>query len=161
MDGLPAAVTGPALDRADQWIRTLDGSPKGRIVAEHEDRRDDNLLLAICMQQWPRLRRAFRFCSFSAEDRSTTSNVFDLQLVDGGRSTRSGEAATIVAARPDILEWPSPWTIQSIDAARLIGFVDLDTQQAGAIVAALIGAGRDDCSTLVGADGLEPPTLSV
>jgi hypothetical protein len=52
------------------------------------------------MQQWPRLRRAFRFCSFSVDDRSTSGDTFDLQLMDASRSTRlrlpDGIAASVV-----------------------------------------------------------------
>lgn len=85
---VPTAVPFPDLARVGQWVSALYGEPKGRIVAEREGPDDDDLVMAIWMQQWPRLRRAFRFCSFSADDRSTSADVFDLQLMDGGRSNR-------------------------------------------------------------------------
>ena len=41
---------------------------------------DEALILAAWMQQWPRLRRAFRFCSLVGADRSISSDAFDLQM---------------------------------------------------------------------------------
>ena len=41
---------------------------------------DERLLLAIWMQQWPRLRRSFRFCSSVGADRSNDSGQFDVQI---------------------------------------------------------------------------------
>lgn len=37
--------------------------------------------LAIWAQQWPRLRRTFRFCTFALNDRSSSNTVFDLQIL--------------------------------------------------------------------------------
>ncbi|HEY0312259.1 MAG TPA: hypothetical protein VGC56_07155 [Allosphingosinicella sp.] len=101
----PAAVTGRDLQRVGQWIGALYGRPKSRIIAEREGRADDELVLAIWMQQWPRLRRAFRYCTFSADDRSTSADVFDLQLVDGGRSSRSRIPDGILASSVEGGEW--------------------------------------------------------
>jgi hypothetical protein len=42
---------------------------------------DEELILAIWLQQWPRLRRSFRFCSTTGADRSTPNEPFDLQVV--------------------------------------------------------------------------------
>ncbi len=39
------------------------------------------LALALWSQQWPRLRRSFRFCTGSLRDRSDRDQVFDLQVV--------------------------------------------------------------------------------
>jgi hypothetical protein len=41
-------------------------------------------------QQWPRLKRAFRFCTLSFAGRSAGGSVFDLQfLPESGRVSRS------------------------------------------------------------------------
>lgn len=101
----PTAVTPLDIGRAGQWVSALYGKPKGRIFAEREGHGDDELVLAIWMQQWPRLRRAFRFCSFSAEDRSTSVDTFDFQLVDTGRSTRSRISGGIIASTVEQESW--------------------------------------------------------
>jgi len=101
----PAAVPAADLTRAGLWVGALYGKPKGRIVAERDGPEDDELVVAIWMQQWPRLRRAFRFCSFSAEDRSTPADIFDLQLMDAKRSSRSRIPDGVIASTVDRSEW--------------------------------------------------------
>ncbi len=101
----PAAVPPVELRRARLWVSALYGKPKGRIIAERGTLEDDGLVVAIWMQQWPRLRRAFRFCSFSAEDRSTTTDIFDLQLMDAGRSSRSRIPDGVIASTVLHSEW--------------------------------------------------------
>ena len=58
-----------------------------RVVGSYGGEEDEQLVLEIWMQQWPRLRRGFRFCSFSAADRSTAADPFDLQLVEGNETS--------------------------------------------------------------------------
>lgn len=41
----------------------------------------DDLVLAMWDQQWPRLKRNFRFCTLSFADRSAGSSIFDLQFL--------------------------------------------------------------------------------
>lgn len=101
----PAAVHPDEIGRAGQWVSALYGKPKGRIIAERQGPGDDALVLAVWMQQWPRLRRAFRFCSFSVDDRSTSADTFDLQLMDAGRSTRLRLPGGIVASAVEQGEW--------------------------------------------------------
>ena len=101
----PAAVLPVDLGRAELWVSALYGKPKGRIVAERDALQDDELAVAIWMQQWPRLRRAFRFCTFSAEDRSKTTDIFDFQLMDTSRSGRSRIPDGVMASTVDHNEW--------------------------------------------------------
>lgn len=101
----PMVVPAHDVDRAGQWANALYGKPKNRIIAEREGPGDDVLVLAIWMQQWPRLRRAFRFSSFSADDRSTSADTFDLQLVDTGRANRSKMPDSIVATAVKQGDW--------------------------------------------------------
>lgn len=101
----PTAVLPPDLGRAGQWTAALYGKPKGRIIAEREGPGDDEIVVAIWMQQWPRLRRAFRFCSFSADDRSTSADVFDLQLMDAGRLSRSRISEGVIASTVQQGDW--------------------------------------------------------
>lgn len=101
----PSAVPIHDLSRAGQWVSGLYGKPKSKIIAEREGSGDDALILAVWLQQWPRLRRAFRFCTFSAADRSTSADAFDLQLMDSGRSTRSRTLAGTVATEFEQGTW--------------------------------------------------------
>lgn len=55
--------------------------------AQHER---DEFVLAMWAQQWPRLRRAFRFCTLSFADRSVGGSAFDLQFLPAsGRVPRA------------------------------------------------------------------------
>ncbi|MBW4976454.1 hypothetical protein KZZ08_22855 [Roseovarius mucosus] len=101
----PAIVPSHDLGKAGQWASALYGKPKSRFIAERQGPGDDVVVLAIWMQQWPRLRRAFRFCSFSADDRSTSADTFDLQLMDAGRSPRSRMPIGIVAPAVKQGDW--------------------------------------------------------
>lgn len=101
----PTGVPPADLRRAGLWASALYGNPKGRIVAEREGPADDELVAAIWMQQWPRLRRAFRFSTFSAEDRSTSADIFDLQLMDARSSNRSRVPNSVIASTADHSEW--------------------------------------------------------
>ncbi|AZS80086.1 hypothetical protein ELS24_17470 [Achromobacter spanius] len=95
----PTPVAPSDLRRAGQWASALYEKPKERIVDERERPEDEELIVAIWMQQWPRLRRAFRFCSFSAEDRSTSADAFDLQLIDVSRTSRSKVPRAVSSAK--------------------------------------------------------------
>lgn len=101
----PTALPFPDLERAGQWATALYGKPKGRIIAERKSPDDDELVVAIWMQQWPRLRRTFRFCSFSTDDRSTSAGVFDIQLMDVGRSSRSRIPGGVIASAVERGDW--------------------------------------------------------
>jgi hypothetical protein len=58
--------------------------PQDRIVAKRDAAVSvEALTLRIWDQQWPRLRRSFRFCTFTTKDRSTSGGAFDLQVLPG------------------------------------------------------------------------------
>lgn len=70
---------------ARKIIGSLYGRPKAKIIASRTAHHDpDVLVTAIWSQQWPRLRRSFRFCTLAATDRSTETASFDLQLLPPG-----------------------------------------------------------------------------
>ncbi|MDQ0396400.1 hypothetical protein J3R73_006192 [Labrys monachus] len=102
---ISTAVPPPDLGRVGRWVSALYGKPRSRIIAEREGPDDDGLVVAIWMQQWPRLRRAFRFCSFAADDRSTSADVFDLQLMDAGRSSRPRIPEGVIASAVERGDW--------------------------------------------------------
>ncbi|WP_371184521.1 GAP1-N1 domain-containing protein [Xanthomonas sacchari] len=101
----PTPVVASGLGRARPWASALYGKPTGRIIDELERPEDEELVVAIWMQQWPRLRRAFRFCTFSTEDRSTSADAFDLQLMDVSRTTRSKVPDGVIASAKDGGDW--------------------------------------------------------
>jgi hypothetical protein len=56
--------------------------PRDRVIAKRDPAVSvEALTLRIWDQQWPRLRRSFRFCTFTTKDRSTTGGPFDLQVL--------------------------------------------------------------------------------
>ena len=62
-------------------LKELYSSPHRRVLVERPEVFSDEIVLAVWSQQWPRLRRAFSFCSLSTRDRSSNGIEFDLQLV--------------------------------------------------------------------------------
>ena len=62
-------------------ITALYGEPDEQIFLTVEDQAAaEAVVMAIWSQQWPRLRRGFRFCTLTFRDRSTSEHPFDLQL---------------------------------------------------------------------------------
>ena len=78
MTRTPIAIPPHDLDRADRWAGALYGKPKGRIIGEREGQPDD---------------------------RSTSSEVFDLQLIDGSRSGRSKFPGAVLASSITHGDW--------------------------------------------------------
>jgi len=93
------------LSKAGAWACSLYGKPKSKIIGEHDGQCDDEVVVALWMQQWPRLRRAFRFCSFASDDRSTSSHVFDLQLVEGSHWNRFKVPEFVIASSVARSDW--------------------------------------------------------
>lgn len=76
-----------------QLITTLYSLPTDRVVAPAPPASSDDAeraVLSIWSQQWPRLRRTFRFCTMTSTDRSSDKMGFDLQLLpESERAVRS------------------------------------------------------------------------
>lgn len=97
---------------AEAWakpvVAALYGKPKSRIVATRYGPEVDSAVLAIWSQQWPRLRRGFRFCTLAASDRSVEGAGFDLQLLPSlDRSVRSRFSEVVDAESVRLT--PAPW----------------------------------------------------
>jgi hypothetical protein len=76
-------------DLARRILYAVYGNPTKPIVSAAADvPTRDALVLAIWDQQWPRLRRAFRFCTLSFADRSSTNATFDLQFLPSAGRVR-------------------------------------------------------------------------
>lgn len=80
-----------AIEFTKQILIGLYKKPHSRIIAVRPSTLNtDHVVIALWAQQWPRLKRAFRFCTLSGADRSFDTNVFDLQLLPSNdRSIRS------------------------------------------------------------------------
>lgn len=82
LDQQVTAVPTDAEPYARQLLASLYGRPGDRVIASRPVGVDvDPVVVAMWGQQWPRLRRAFRFCTLASSDRSSEGNVFDLQLL--------------------------------------------------------------------------------
>jgi hypothetical protein len=96
-------------------IRGLYETPEKRIVVGRGASFGfDRAVLDIWDQQWPRLKRSFRFCTLATTDRSSDGCSFDLQLYSSeDRSLRSRFKAAVEppsASVPDI-----PWIGYALD----------------------------------------------
>lgn len=58
-------------------------------VQRQENLPADEIVMAIWLQQWPRLRRNFRFCTWTSSDRSQSDEQFDLQFVPHKKDIRN------------------------------------------------------------------------
>jgi hypothetical protein len=78
----PPAIDFP-LSAARSLTAALYGRPRDRVTLSDTDEVSvlERLVISIWEQQWPRLRRSFRFCTLSFNDRSTDAAPFDLQFL--------------------------------------------------------------------------------
>lgn len=85
-DAEPVCLEAPDLSRLRQLMSALYGRPKAPVIAaQARGAHYERLVTALWLQQWPRLRRNFRFCTLAATDRSTGGAPFDLQLLPAGQ----------------------------------------------------------------------------
>ena len=112
--GLPylpgsAGAAPPGKDTARRILFTVYSNPLKPVVSSSLSQRErDELVLAVWDQQWPRLKRAFRFCTLSFADRSSAAGAFDLQFLPAtGRVPRAQFKAAVDADRQDFA--PAEW----------------------------------------------------
>ena len=117
-------------------------------------------VLRLWDQQWPRLRRSFKFCTLTTRDRSQDGLPFDLQLCPGGdSSTRlrfadksEGYEATTVSNEPWLVELTGyalrPTATSFREALRLLGTDVLGGREAMRAICSLQAAltGEDSSS---------------
>lgn len=77
---------------ASSWFARLASAvyehPNAQVWARRSEGRDvDDAVLRLWDQQWPRLKRSFRFCTLTSRDRSQEGTSFDLQLTLGSESS--------------------------------------------------------------------------
>ncbi|WP_294642963.1 hypothetical protein [uncultured Aureimonas sp.] len=91
--GLTVAETPASTGREDAGalLNALYLQPTCRVEMRSEDpASDEELLLAVWLQQWPRLRRSFRFCTSTGADRSSEGAPFDVQIAPGDAGQERG-----------------------------------------------------------------------
>lgn len=98
-----------------QLLAGLYGEPSSCVIASPPRGVSvEQVILAIWSQQWPRLRRTFRFCTMAIRDRSSEGNRFDLQILpstfDQGVKRRFPDALDAGAER---LNW-EPWLNEAV-----------------------------------------------
>jgi hypothetical protein len=117
---LTLSVAAPRADRPAAWsaieaarlLAAFYGDPDGPtfVVAERPDTVEE-LVLALWTQQWPRLRRALRFCTWCLALRSIDGEPFDLQVVSPSVSREIPrtpvKAATVVIGSRPVADGPS------------------------------------------------------
>jgi hypothetical protein len=82
----------PFSPEASSWFEKLASAiyehPDAQVWARRSEFEDvDDAVLRLWDQQWPRLKRSFRFCTLTSRDRSQEGMPFDLQLTLGSESS--------------------------------------------------------------------------
>lgn len=106
-------------ERVEFLLQALYSSPTQQVVAEAGDPfEDERVATAIWMQQWPRLRRSFGFCTLSGMDRSAKGVALDLQLAsEKDRQLRSKFPDAVIADRGTIIDALQPLLADLIEPA--------------------------------------------
>lgn len=114
----------PSLSLQDeQWLTTvlnaLYKSPRERVATKFAPSVSvEALTLRIWDQQWPRLRRSFRFCTLTTKDRSMPGVAFDLQVLPINESSGRMRHAGVVEAMPSLDIGQPDWLMTLLDDAR-------------------------------------------
>lgn len=83
IEDLPYAQIPAHMDRAEDILNAIYAAPDRQILVKTDETGDDEgIATAIWMQQWPRLRRTFGFCTLSGMDRSAKGVALDLQIAN-------------------------------------------------------------------------------
>lgn len=124
LDMLDVVESDPRMSMLDEdWLAAvLNGlyeSAGSRVVAKREPNVPvDDLTLRIWDQQWPRLRRSFRFCTFTTKDRSTPGASFDLQILPGADMSSRARLPNTREVSPMSAECQPDWLMTLMDDAR-------------------------------------------
>jgi hypothetical protein len=106
-------------ERMVSMVQALYSLPTRQVVAEAgEPDEDERVVTAIWMQQWPRLRRSFGFCTLSGMDRSGKGVALDLQFSrETDRQLRSKFPDAVVVGQDAISEPLRPLVTDLVDPA--------------------------------------------
>jgi len=109
---------------ASLWFARLASAvydhPGGQVWARRTEGRDaDDAVLQLWDQQWPRLKRSFRFCTLTSRDRSQEGMPFDLQLVPGSKSSSHLRFSSTMEGFEAISISTDPWLDDLLHDAQL------------------------------------------
>lgn len=80
----PSIMGAAELEWLGRTLNALYNAPRERVLARRDSSIPvEQLVLSAWDQQWPRLRRSFRFCTLTTKDRSNEGAAFDLQVAPG------------------------------------------------------------------------------
>lgn len=99
---------------ASSWFATFASAvyehPDEQVWARRNEGSDiEDAVLRLWDQQWPRLKRSFRFCTLTSRDRSQDGMPFDLQLTHGGESSSPLRFSSTVEGLEASSKSTGPW----------------------------------------------------
>ena len=124
LDTLDSVEPEPRMSTLEEvWLAAvlagLYESSNSRVIAKRDPGVPvDALTLRIWDQQWPRLRRSFRFCTFTTKDRSTPGASFDLQVLPGANMSTRARLPNTREVSPMLFECLPDWLMTLMDDAR-------------------------------------------
>lgn len=93
--------------------------PGAQVWARRTDGKDvDDAVLRLWDQQWPRLKRSFRFCTLTSRDRSQEGVPFDLQLSPASDSSPHLRFSSALDGFEAISTSTDPWLKDLLEDAR-------------------------------------------
>ena len=87
----------------------LYGRPSRAVYLTTQDEDAEEVVLASWLQQWPRLRRSFRFCTLSLLSTSSNQEAFDLQIVPRGTYSRATKSIFTLDDEVEIPKSENDW----------------------------------------------------
>lgn len=108
------SVGRPFSPKASFWFAKLASAvyehPEEQVWARRTEGSDvDEAVLRLWDQQWPRLKRSFRFCTLTSRDRSQEGMPFDLQLTPGSESSSHLSFSSTMEGFEAISKSTGPW----------------------------------------------------
>ena len=101
----PSPVSEEVASKSKTLMAGLYQFPSEPIISFAQDSNTaEEAVLAIWGQQWPRLRRSFRFCTLASSDRSTKGSTFDLQLLPTNMPSVKGRFTNVIEAKVPVPE---------------------------------------------------------
>jgi hypothetical protein len=93
--------------------------PNAQVWARRREGCDvDDAVLRLWDQQWPRLKRSFRFCTLTSRDRSQEGMPFDLQLIPGSESSSHLRFAPTAEDFEATSKSTGPWLVDLLHDAQ-------------------------------------------
>ncbi|PHV10311.1 GAP1-N1 domain-containing protein [Chitinimonas sp. BJB300] len=117
-------ISQPLSPEASDWFERLASAvyeyPYAQVWARRTDGSEvDNAVLRLWDQQWPRLKRSFRFCTLTSRDRSQEGMPFDLQLSQAGGTSSHLRFSSGIDGIEATTKSAEPWLQDLVQDAQL------------------------------------------